>query len=491
MDYILEMKGVCKSFPGVKALDNVHLQLREGEVHALLGENGAGKSTLIKILTGIYSIDEGQIFIRGNEVKINHVNDARKYRIAAIHQELCLVPHLTVAQNIFLGRELKKGTQLDNDEMDRQAQELIDRLGLDIKATDKIKDYSIAKQQLVEIAKAISVNAEILIMDEPTSSLSNKEVINLFNTIAMLKSENVSIIYISHRLEELFEISDRVTVLRDGQYIATLNTAETNKDELVSLMVGRQLDDYYIKNSVPTDEVALEVSNLTSTGVFNDISFKIHKGEILGFSGMVGAGRTELARAIFGIDPYDSGEVVIDGNKLEKSSAADSIKKGLALIPENRKEQGLILIQKTSFNITLDVLDKFLKFPKWNQKEENRIVDESIKNLDIRCASSEQLVGFLSGGNQQKVVIAKWLATDPKVLILDEPTRGVDVGAKAEIYAIMNELANRGVAIMMISSELPEIINMSDRVAVMREGELKAIIENNNISQETILSYAV
>ena len=489
---VLQMKGVKKYFPGVKALDGVDFELRKGEIHALLGENGAGKSTLIKILTGLYSMTEGSIHIKGEEVHMKSVKDARDNRIAAIHQEICLVPYVSVARNIYLGRELKnKFGLMDDKTMEAETQKLLDRLGMDIDASKEVRQYSIAQQQLIEIAKALALDAEILLMDEPTSSLTEKEVTNLFETIRRLKENGTSIIYISHRMEELFELSDRVTVLRDGQYIDTFVTAETNREELVAAMVGRQLTDFYVKDSVPQDEVFMEVKNLSHAGVFEDVSFTLKKGEILGVSGMVGAGRSEVARAIVGIDKKTGGEVLLEGKVLDIQKPIDAINAGVVLIPENRKEEGLVLENSVRFNTTLAVLKEFIRGIIWNRKKEESMVEEHINALKIRTPHQEQLILNLSGGNQQKVVIAKWLATAPKVLIMDEPTRGVDVGAKAEIYTIMNDLAKQGISIIMISSDLPEIINMSDRVLVMREGKLAGILEKDEIGQEQIMRYAV
>ena len=489
---VLQMKGVKKYFPGVKALDGVDFELKKGEIHALLGENGAGKSTLIKILTGIYSMTEGSIHIKGEEVHMKSVKDARDNRIAAIHQEICLVPYISVARNVYLGRELKtKLGLMDDKTMEEETQKLLDRLGMDIDAAKEVRQYSIAQQQLIEIAKALALDAEILLMDEPTSSLTEKEVTKLFETIRRLKDSGTSIIYISHRMEELFELSDRVTVLRDGQYIGTYVTKDTTREELVAAMVGRQLTEFYVKDSVPQDEVFMEVKSLSRAGVFQDVSFTLRKGEILGVSGMVGAGRSEVARAIVGIDAKDGGEVLLEGKALNIQKPIDAINAGIVLIPENRKEEGLVLENSVRFNTTLAVLKQFIRGVIWNRKKEEGIVDSHIKSLKIRTPHQEQLILNLSGGNQQKVVIAKWLATEPKVLIMDEPTRGVDVGAKAEIYTIMNSLAKQGISIIMISSDLPEIINMSDRVMVMREGKLAGILEKDEIGQEQIMRFAV
>jgi len=492
-DNILEMKNVCKSFPGVQALDGVDFELKRSEVHAILGENGAGKSTLIKILTGIYSIDEGNIYINGKMVRINNVKDAQSHHIAAIHQELYLVPYITVAKNIFLGREVKDKFGLMNDNyMNAETQKLFDSLGVNIQADNVVASYSIAQQQLIEIAKALSLNAEILVMDEPTSSLTEKEVTLLFDTIRLLKAQGTSIIYISHRMDEIFEISDRVTVLRDGKYIGTRVVAETTRKELVDMMIGRTLDQFYIKDSVPQGKTCLEIKNFSREGVFSDVNLDVKRGEILGISGMVGSGRTELARALFGIDPITSGEIWLDGKKFAlRHKPEDALNAGIALIPENRKEQALFLTNTVLFNLTIGILDRFFKLVFWNRKKEEAAAQENIDSFNIRVTSLEQMLVNLSGGNQQKVVIARCLALDPHVLILDEPTRGVDVGAKAEIYEIMNKLTKEGVSIIMISSELPEIINMSDRVAVMHDGRIMAILEGKDINQEKIISYAV
>lgn len=488
---LLEMKNVNKRFPGVYALKGVNFQLEEGEVHALLGENGAGKSTLIKILGGIYNIDEGEIYIHGNKVEIKDVKDAQNFGISIIHQELVLVPLMMVAENIYLGRELTNAAKMvDKKAMIREAQKLLNSFGLNLDASALVASLTVAEQQMVEIIKAVSFNARILVMDEPTSSLTEKEVQFLFETIRKLKKQGVGIIYISHRMIELFEISDKVTVLRDGNYIGTKVTKDTNNDELIAMMVGRELNNYYTRTFNKLGDTVLEVKNLNKKGVLNDISFSIKKGEILGFSGLMGAGRSEVMRAIFGIDSIDSGEIFVEGKKVSIKEPNDAMKQGIALVPENRKEEGLFLIQSVKFNATIKVLDKFIKFIHVNRKIEDNIVNEYVDSMSIKTPSTAQAVGNLSGGNQQKVVIAKWLATKPKVLILDEPTRGVDVGAKAEIYLIMNQLAAEGVSIIMISSELPEIINMSDRVLVMLGGRITGSLDREGLTQEKIMHYA-
>jgi len=488
---LLQMKNIHKRFPGVYALKSVNFELKAGEVHGLLGENGAGKSTLMKVLAGIYDVDEGEIYIDGRKVEINDVKDSQKAGVSIIHQELVLVPYMSVAENIFSGREpVGRLGFVKKDEMLAQAQQLLDSFDLGIDASRLVVDLNIAQRQMVEIARAISFNSKILVMDEPTSSLTEKEVEFLFKTIESLKAKGVGIVYISHRMAELFRITDRITVMRDGQYIGTRVTKETNVDELISMMVGRELTDYYHRTFHELGEVTLEVKNLTRNGVFKDVSFSLRKGEILGFSGLVGAGRSEIMKAIFGLDPIDSGEIYIEGKKVEIKSPRDAMNLGIALVPENRKDEGLILKSSVGYNMTLRVLDEFIKFIRVNRAKENEIIDTYVQELGIKTPSRSQSVANLSGGNQQKVVIAKWLAAKPKILILDEPTRGVDVSAKAEIYAIMNNLVQTGVSIIMISSELPEIINMSDRVAVVHNGSIKGILNKDELSQEKIMHLA-
>jgi ABC-type sugar transport system ATPase subunit len=489
---ILRMENIHKRFPGVYALSGVSFELRFGEVHALLGENGAGKSTLIKVLAGIHPVDEGSIYIKGEKRNIDSVKASQANGISVIHQELCLVPHMTVSENIFLGRESLKGKfkAVDRIGQNKKAQEILNSLGLDIRATDMVVKLSVAQQQMVEIAKALSVDSEIIVMDEPTSSLSEKEVDMLFKTIDNLKKRNIAVIYISHRMEELYQITDRITVMRDGRYIGTKETKDVTMDELIAMMVGRELKDLYIRNFHELGEKVFEVKNLSRDNILKDISFSLNKGEILGISGLVGAGRTELARAIFGVDSFKYGKVIIEGREVTINSPQDAMNNGIVLVPESRKEQGLILIKSVGYNITLCVLNEFLKTFSNDKQKEDSIVSDYISKLSIKTPSSEQLVGNLSGGNQQKIVIAKWLATKPKVLILDEPTRGVDVVAKAEIYSIIDMLANQGVSIIMISSDLPEVTNMSDRVMVMCRGEVTGILERKEFTQERIMKLA-
>ena len=489
------MKNICKSFPGVKALQNVDFQLKSGEIHALLGENGAGKSTLIKVLGGIYIPEEGQIFIDGKETAITGVNAARDNGISIIHQELVLVSRMTVAENIFLGREPKGKFGVDFGKMTRDAQQMLDQFDLGIRADSEIAELSIAQQQMVEIVKAISFNCRILVMDEPTSSISDREVAALFEIMRNLTKQGVGIIYISHKMSELDEVCDRVSVLRDGTYVGTREVATTPKDDLIAMMVGRELDQYYTRDHVKSDEVALKCVNIddgkSSHKRVNNVNFEVRKGEIVGFAGLVGAGRSETMQCIFGLTSGSTGEIYIDGQKVNIRNAVDAMKNGIAMVPENRKVEGLYHQQSVRFNSTIEVLDQFIKNLMVNSKKEDAITQEFIDKMRTKTPSQDQAVTNLSGGNQQKVMIGRWLATNPKILILDEPTRGVDVGAKAEIYEIMNELTKHGVSIIMISSELPEIINMSDRVYVMYEGQVTGCISyDEGLTQESIMKLA-
>ncbi len=484
------MKNITKTFPGVKALSNVDFELKEGEVHALLGENGAGKSTLIKVLGGIYHADGGEIEINGKNVKIESVQDAEVNGIAIIHQELVLVPYMSVAENIFLGRELGAGPAVNLKAQEKEAQEVLDRLGMDIDARSLVKDLSIAKQQMVEITKAVATNSKILVMDEPTSSISEKEVENLFNIMRDLTSHGVGIIYISHKMSELSEICDRVTVMRDGEYVGTKVVKDTSRDDLIAMMVGRQLTSYYERDFIEPGEEVLKVENITDNKRVFNVSFNLKKGEIVGFAGLVGAGRSETMQAIFGLTKGVTGDVFINGKKVDIKSPIDAMNAGLVMVPESRKEQGLFLIQDVQYNTTIEILDQFIKNLRVNKAKETEVTQKYIDMMSTKTPSQQQIIGNLSGGNQQKVLIGRWLATEPQILILDEPTRGIDVGAKAEIYAIMNNLIKQGVSIIMISSEMPEIINMSDRVYVMAEGKIAGCISHEEISQEAIMKLA-
>jgi ribose transport system ATP-binding protein len=484
------MKGIQKRFPGVLALNNVNLELKAGEVHALLGENGAGKSTLIKVLGGIYIAEEGEIYIEGKKVTINGVKAAQANGIAIIHQELVLVPYMTVAENIFLGREPMSGGFVNHKQMIREAQELLDANDMNIRADALVGSLTIAQQQMVEIVKAISYNSKILVMDEPTSSISDKEVDLLFETMRSLTAKGVGIIYISHKMSELEQICDRVTVMRDGEYVGTKVVSETSKDELIAMMVGRELTNYYTRDFQEPGEVVLKCEHISDGKMAKDASFEVRKGEIVGFSGLVGAGRSEVMKCIFGLTKGYTGEVILEGKKVRFKTPVEALKNGIALVPEDRKLEGLYKVQSVRYNSTIEVLGDFIKGIFVNNEKEREITQKYIDLLSTKTPSQEQLIGNLSGGNQQKVIIGRWLATNPKILILDEPTRGVDVGAKSEIYAIMNQLVKEGMSIIMISSELPEIINMSDRVYVMNEGRITGCLDRTEVSQEAIMQLA-
>lgn len=495
--YFLEMTGISKTFPGAKVLNNVELKVKPGEVHVIMGENGAGKSTLIKILGGIYSKDQGDgvIKINGEVVEINSVQDAKNHGISIIHQEISLADNMTVAENLFMGEELVNKTRyfLDDREMNKRAQQIVDGMGLDIDVKTKVGDLSIAKQQMVEICGALMFNAKLIVMDEPTSSLTQVEIEQLFAQIEKLKQNGIAIIYISHRMDEVFRISDSITVFRDGELIATEETANLDRDKVITMMVGRELSEIY-KHDERTElgHECLKVINFKNK-CLKDVSFCLHRGEILGFAGLVGAGRSELARAIFGIDRINSGELSIDGEKTDIRSAMDAIAKGIGYVPENRKIEGLYLSNTIKYNVSISVLEKFMRFIGINKKAEDAIMDEYGNSLSIKMTSPNQKVQQLSGGNQQKVVVAKWLATDPKILILDEPTRGIDVGAKAEIYQLIFKLAKKGVAVILISSEMEEIINLCDRIVVMHEGSIAGVLDNHEASkvkQEEIMLLA-
>ena len=487
---LLEMKHIHKRFAGVHALNDISLELHAGEVHALLGENGAGKSTLIKVLGGIYSADEGEIWIDGKKVEIKGVKDAQDNGIAIIHQELVLVPHMTVAENIFLGREFGSGFLINRAKMNEEAQKLLDANQVHIKADTLVGKLTIAQQQMVEIVKAISYNSRILVMDEPTSSIADKEVEFLFETMRKLAKQGVGIIYISHKMSELEEICDRVTVMRDGEYVGTKVVKETNKDELIAMMVGRELTSYYTREYQEPGEEILRCEHISDGNMVRDVSFNLHKGEIIGFAGLVGAGRSETMKAIFGLTKGAKGDIDLKGKKTKISSPVEAMKNGIALVPENRKEEGLYKVQSVRFNMTIEIMDQFIKGIRVNEKKEIEITQKYIDMMSTKTPTQLQKIGNLSGGNQQKVIIGRWLATNPDVLIMDEPTRGVDVGAKSEIYVIMNELVKKGMSIIMISSELPEIINMSDRIYVMSEGRVTGCLSHEEVTQEAVMQLA-
>ena len=485
---LLEMTGITKAFGTNVVLNGVNLSVNSGEVVAILGENGAGKSTLIKILGGIYKADAGEIKIDGVPRHIPTARVAAEYGIQIIHQEIILVPDRTIASNVFLGRELRTGLgTVDARAMERETQKVIDDLHLDLRADEMVRNLTMGMQQLVEIIKVISADARIIVMDEPTSSLSQGEVEILFNIIRLLKQKGVGIIYISHRLEELFEITDRVVVLRDGVMVGDVVTAEANRDDLIRMMVGRELSSFYTRNKHEIRGTSLEVKNLSHAQYFKNASFHARYGEIVGFAGLVGAGRTELMKTVFGAYDKTGGEIYLDGEKVEIRNPQDAIAKGIAYVSEDRRGEGLILKNDVKFNMGLVCLSDFVSGINVKNGKWDAMVEEYRKKFSIKITSPQQLTGDLSGGNQQKVVLSKWLAENPKVIILDEPTRGIDVGAKAEIYTIIDELASRGVSIIIISSELPEIINMCNRCYVMCEGVITGELEESQFDQEAMM----
>ncbi|MET0650432.1 MAG: sugar ABC transporter ATP-binding protein [Pyrinomonadaceae bacterium] len=489
---VLEMHEIRKTFPGVVALDGVDFQLRRGEVHILLGENGAGKSTLMKILSGAYQKSAGRVTLDGAEVEIKNPAHAQALGISTIYQEFNLVPHLSIGENIFLGREPRGWPGfIDRRAVNRQAAEVLGRLGLKLDPRRPVRGLRVAEQQMVEVAKALSLDARVLIMDEPTAALAEHEIKDLFAAIRGLKAKGVSVVYISHRMEELFEIGDRVTVLRDGRSVGTFDVAATNKFELIRLMVNRDLTELFPKERVERGEEVLRVENLTTRRGLDGVSFSLHQGEVLGIAGLLGAGRTELARAIFGLDKLERGTVRIKGRERRIGSPRAAINSGLGFLTEDRKAQGLVLPLSVKDNLCLPSVDKFTTLGLVDSKRERRAADRYVKELRIRTPGLDQKVVYLSGGNQQKVVLSKWLCSEAEVFIFDEPTRGVDVGAKAEIYQLMNRLAASGVAIVMISSELPEILGMSDRILVMRAGRIACEFSSEEATQEKILECAL
>ena len=493
MTALVSVQNLSKSFPGVRALDGVRFDLMPGEVHALMGENGAGKSTLMKILAGVYRKDSGEVLMDGKPVEIESPAHAQSLAIGIIHQELHLMGHLTAAQNIFLGREPRKaaGLLLDEGQLNRDAQALFDRLNLQLSPTTTIGDLTVARQQMVEIAKALSHKSRVLIMDEPTAALNNAEIEELFRIIRQLKSEGVGIVYISHKMDEIQRIADRITVMRDGAYIATVPSA-TPMSEVIAMMVGRKLD--HVQKAIPdtsTNEVLLDVRGLNRGRAIRDVSFTVRRGEILGFAGLMGAGRTEVARAVFGADPVDSGEVRVRGQVIRLTSPTDAVDAGIGYLSEDRKHFGLATGMDVESNITLPSLKRWLKLGMFlNRPAIQAISQQMVEKLRIKTPSLTQTAKLLSGGNQQKVVIAKWLVQDCDVLIFDEPTRGIDVGAKSEIYKLLNDLAAQGRAIIVISSELPEVLLLSHRIVVMCEGRITGEVRGDEATQESLMALA-
>ena len=491
-EVILTMKGIDKSFPGVHALDNVSFELCKGEVHALMGENGAGKSTLMKVLTGIYKKDSGTIIYDGKEVEFANPREAQKAGIVIVHQELNMLGHLTVAQNIFIGREYMKGKRIDDARMNEEAAKLFKRLNIDIDPSETMSKLTVGKQQMCEIAKAISHEAKIIVFDEPSAALTETEVNELFEIIRGLKEKDIGIIYITHRMDEVKIITDRVSVMRDGAYVGTLISSQSTKNDIINLMVGRVIyEEPKTESKVPKDApVVLKVEHLNAGRMVRDVSFELRKGEILGFSGLMGAGRTETARAIFGADPKESGDIYVNGKKVEIKSPKDAVKCGIGYLSEDRKRYGIVIQRTVSENSTMAYLENFLKGIFVDKKKENKEAEKYVESLAIKTPSVKQLVVDLSGGNQQKVVLAKWLVRNCDILIFDEPTRGIDVGAKSDIYKLMNELVKEGKSIIMISSELPEVLRMSDRIVVMCEGSKSGELTINEATQEKIMHLA-
>ena len=490
-EVIVSMKNICKSFPGVKALDNVNFELRSGEVMALLGENGAGKSTLVKILSGVYERDSGELEIFGQSYGNLSPKQAQALGIAIIHQELNMCRHLTVAENIFLGREKTKWGVLSNAFMESEARKILNELKIDIHPAQIVGDLTISKQQMVEIAKALSINAQILIMDEPSSSLTSKEIDDMFRIIRTLRERGHGIVYISHRLEELQHIADRVMIMRDGQYITSMNFADTTIDKIITHMIGRELKEKFPRVSCEKGKEVFSVKNLNAGRMVRDINFSLYEGEIVGVAGLVGAGRTEMTRAVFGIDPKESGEIILDGKKIKINSPEDSIKAGVVLAPEDRKKDGISTKLSIRHNLALPNLDKVCdKLGIVNRRKEEALCKSAISSLSVKASGLDYDAGTLSGGNQQKVVVGKWLARDARVMIFDEPTRGIDVAAKVEIYNIINKLKQDGIAVMFVSSEMPEVLGISDRIIVMCDGRITGDIMTKDATQNEILTYA-
>ena len=488
----MRVSGINKSFPGVKALDNVNFAVRKGTVHALCGENGAGKSTLMKIINGIYKADSGQIFLDEKPVTIKDPIQARDYGIAMIAQELNYVPEMSIEENLFLGRlPVTKFGNVDWKRVRRETIEFLRQENLPYKPDQKLKTLTVSDIQMLEIIKAISNNAQIVIMDEPTSAITNREVEVLFGKIAELKKKGVSIIYISHKMEEVFRIADDITVLRDGKTVETHPASEIDLDKVIALMVGRKMDNVYPKEEVEIGEPILEIEGLGSKGVFKDINFKDNKGEIVGFAGLMGAGRTETMRAIFGLDPYDEGKIKVHGKEVTIKKVSDSIAQKVVMLSEDRRRYGIIPIRSVMENASISSLDKIIYGGRWHPKVEKELVGKYFEKMHVKTPSLETAIQGLSGGNQQKVLLAKWMLRDPDVLILDEPTRGIDVGAKFEIYRLMTDLVKEGKTVIMVSSELPELIGMCDRIYIMNKGRITGCLSKDEFSQETIMRYAM
>ena len=490
-EYILELNGITKIFPGVKALNNVKFQLKAGEIHALMGENGAGKSTFIKVITGVHKAEEGEIYLDGEKIDFKGPKDAREAGIAAIYQHVTAYPDLTVTENIFIGHEIKKKGIIQWNVMHEEATKLLEQLDADFKATAEMGALSVAQQQMVEIAKALSMKARIIIMDEPTAALTKNESEKLYQIAEQLRDEGAAIIFISHRFEDMYRLASRVTVFRDSQYIGTYDVDGITNTDLIKAMVGREITDMYPKPEIEIGEEILRVEKLSQMGFFKDVSFHVRKGEIIGLTGLVGAGRTEVVEAMFGITKIDSGKIFVEGKEVAIKQPSDAMKLGIGLLTEDRQKSGLILSWGLGQNVTLSTLEKYSNNSFIDEKKEYEVSKEGLENVDTKAQTIFDLASSLSGGNQQKVAVAKALAQDLKVIIMDEPTKGVDVGAKAEIYDIMGQLAQEGYAIIMISSEMPEILGMSDRIIIMCNGKVTGEILRKEATQESILEFAM
>ena len=491
-EYKLEVRGISKSFPGVKALNRISFKVRPGTTHVLCGENGAGKSTLMKIINGIYTPDEGEILLDGQPVKIENPIHARSLGISMIFQELSYVPEMTVAENIFLGRwPMDRLHRVDRGEMYKQAQALMEREGLHYSPYEQLKNLSVSDIQMLEIIKAVSNDPKIIIMDEPTSAITEKEIEKLFEMIRTLKSRGACVIYISHKMDEIFRIADDITVLRDGAMVDSRPASELTVDEIIQKMVGRRMENTYPYEEVPKGDVMLEVKNFSSAGVFSDISFQIRAGEIVGFAGLMGAGRTEVVRALFGLDPSDGGEIIVKGVPKKRLTVQDNIRDGLVMLSEDRRRYGLVPVRSVLENVSLANLKKFIYKGRLHRREERDAVTEQCRSMNVKTPTLETTVEALSGGNQQKVVLAKWMEVNPDILLMDEPTRGIDVGAKHEIYKLMIELARKGKALLMVSSELPELLGMCDRIYVLSRGRITGELKRDEFSAEQIMHYAI
>lgn len=488
--YLLEVIGVTKIFPGTKALDNVKLQVKKGEVHALCGENGAGKSTLMNIIGGVFKPTEGKLLFEGNEVILNTPREAQRIGIGFVHQELSLCPDLTAAENIFIGRLPTKGNMIDFKKLYKAADDILSKFGVSFRATDLVSELNVSEQQIVEIARSISLNCKLLILDEPTSSLTEKEIVKIFGIIKKLQETGISVLYISHRMPEIFELCDRVTIFKDGMYVMTDDIKNLTSDDIINAMVGRNIENMYPSKSKSIGKEILKVEGLSSNGLFENVSFSLRKGEILGFAGLVGAGRTEIMRALCGIDNKASGEVTLNGEKLKIKNYRDAMDKGICYLTEDRKSQGLFLEMSIKNNMSSVNLKAVSKGILIDNKKETVLSETYVKKLNVKIPGVDYLISSLSGGNQQKCLIGKWLSISPKIIILDEPTRGIDVGAKSEIHNLLRRLSEEGVGVIIVSSELPEVIGVSDRVIVIHEGNVAGCLEGKEIQEESIMRLA-